>query len=39
MKTARELGFQMVQLAKPGFRFPSEYNRGLIPHVVEKYKL
>ncbi|TAJ94201.1 MAG: flavodoxin family protein [Gammaproteobacteria bacterium] len=39
MKTARELGFQMVQLAKQGFRFPSEYNRGLIPHVVEKYKL
>ena len=39
MKSARELGWQMVQLVKQGYRFPTEYNRGLIPHVVEKYKL
>jgi multimeric flavodoxin WrbA len=38
MKTARELGRQIVQLVDTGFRFPEEYvRRGLSGYVAEKY--
>jgi len=38
MKSARELGRQMVQLVNTGFRFPEEYaRRGLSGYVAQKY--
>ena len=39
MKSARELGVQMVRLAEKDLAFPDDYKRGLIPYVTEKYQL
>ena len=39
MKSAWELGREMVQLVRKRFEFPSEFERGLTAYVTDKYKL
>ena len=39
MKSAWELGREMVQLVRKRFEFPSEFEHGLTAYVTDKYKL
>lgn len=39
MKSAWELGREVVQLVRKGFQFPDEFERGLSAYVTEKYNV